>query len=82
MVTTLPYARFTATKLAHTRLELLEIDINTAIHVIRNYGSTWSGRGAHQWWYQGTSTEGRTFNVLVESTHPTVAMIIVVSELT
>ena len=82
MVTTLSEARFTATQLARARLTLLGIDINVAIYVVRHNRSTWPGRGDHQTWYQGENIEGRTFNVLVESTYPTTAKIIVVNELT
>ena len=82
MTTTLRNARFWATLLAHDRFALLGIDINVAIYVVHHHGSTSPGQRQHQHWFQGESTDGRTFNVLIESPYPTTAKIITVTETT
>ena len=51
-------ARFSATDLAKDRFAQLGIDINAAIHVVLNYGSTSPGRRPNQHWYQGETPDG------------------------
>ena len=82
MPTSLRDARFSTTRLADDRLTLLGIDINMAIHVVRNYGARNPGQRENQYWYQGETPDGRTLNVLVESPHHTIAKIIIVTEVT
>lgn len=82
MTTTLRDARFSATRLAHDRFDLLGIDINTAIYVVHNRRVQSPGRRPNQHWYQGETPDGRTLNVLVESDYPTIARIITVTETT
>ena len=82
MTTTLPHARFSATNLAHDRFVLLGIDINIAIDVVRNSKVKSSGKHANEHWYQGETPDGRTLNVLVASPYPTIATIILVTEIT
>ena len=82
MPTALPYARFNPTNLAKRKFTEYEININVAISIVHDHGGSWAGTKDNQTVYQGEAPDGRTFNVVVSSTFPTVATIITVDLVT
>ncbi len=61
-----PNATFSPTRLARTRLENQQLNINDAIFVIRNFHTSSPGFKDNQRWYYGETQANIALRVLIE----------------
>ena len=61
-----PNARYWPTQLACDMMIRQDIDVNDAIYVVRNYSESWSGRKPRQFWYRGSTQNGRPLKILID----------------
>ncbi len=57
------------TETARRLLDGQGIDLNDAMHVVRNFLDSWNGKYSGEWWVQGKTPQGLTLQVLVFRVH-------------
>ena len=73
-----PNATFRQTRLARIRLGAQQLNVNDAIHVIKNYHAATPGFNVNQRWFYGETQNHTPLRVLVEDHQPGDVQIITV----